>query len=55
MWCYELYGVTVLFLGSALFLVSSFHAISPFLGSLSYTYHHYLLVLGSLTLTVHAL
>ena len=39
----------ILFLGSALFLISSFCATSPFLGSLSYTYHHYLLILGPLT------
>ena len=56
----HLYGahpltVTILFLGSALFLVTSFHAMSPFLGSLCYTYHHYLLILGPLTFTVHAL
>ena len=47
--------VTILFLGSALFLISSFHATSPFLGSLCYAYHHYLLILGPLTFTVHAL
>ena len=45
----------ILFLGSALFLISSFLAMSPFLGSLSYAYHHYLLILGSLTFTVHTL
>ena len=48
-------NVTILFLGSALFLLSSFHATSPFLGSLSYAYHHYLLILRPLTFTVHAL
>ena len=32
--------VTILFLGSTLFLVSSFRATSPFLRSLSYAYHH---------------
>ena len=47
--------VTILFLGSTLFLISSFCAISPFLGSLSYTYHHYLLILGPLTFTICAL
>ena len=45
----------ILFLGSALFLVSSFRATSPFLESLSYTYHYYLLILGPLTFTIHAL
>ena len=44
--------VTILFLDSTLFLISSFRATSPFLGSLSYTYHHYLLILGPLTFTV---
>ena len=44
--------VTILFLGSTLFLISSFCATSPFLGSLSYAYHHYLLILGPLTFTV---
>ena len=48
-------NVTILFLGSALFLISSFHAMSPFPGSPSYTYHHYLLILGPLTFTVCAL
>ena len=48
-------NVTILFLGSALFLISSFCATSPFPGSLSYTYHHYLLFLGPLTFTIHAL
>ena len=48
-------NVTILFLGSALFLISSFHATSPFPGSLSYAYHHYLLILGPLTFTIHAL
>ena len=52
---YDRGNVTILFLGSALFLITSFHATSPFLGSLSYAYHHYLLILGSLTFTVHAL
>ena len=47
--------VTILFLGSALFLISSFRATSPFPGSLSYAYHHYLLIMGPLTFTVHAL
>ena len=47
--------VTILFLGSALFLISSFCAMSPFLGSLCYAYHHYLLILGPLTFTVCAL
>ena len=46
---------TILFLGSTLFLISSFHATSPFPGSLSYAYHHYLLILGPLTFTVHTL
>ena len=44
--------VMVLFLGSALFLVTFFHATSPFPGSLSYAYHHYLLILGPLTFTI---
>ena len=44
--------VTILFLGSALFLISSFCATSPFPGSLCYAYHHYLLILGPLTFTV---
>ena len=48
-------AVMILFLGSALFLISSFHTISPFLGSFSYTYYHYLLILGPLTFTVHTL
>ena len=48
-------NVTILFLGSALFLISSFHATSPFLGSLCYAYHHYLIILGPLTFTVCAL
>ena len=48
-------NVTILFLGSALFLITSFRAMSPFPGSLSYAYHHYLLVLEPLTFTVHAL
>ena len=48
-------SVMILFLGSALFLISSFRAMSPFLGSLCYAYHHYLLILGPLTFTVHAL
>ena len=52
---YDRGNVMILFLGSALFLVSSFHATSPFPGSLSYTYHHYLLILGPLTFTIHAL
>ena len=47
--------VTILFLGSALFLISSFRATSPFPGSLCYAYHHYLLILGPLTFTVCAL
>ena len=47
--------VIILFLDSALFLISSFHATSPFPGSLSYAYHHYLLILGPLTFTVCAL
>ena len=47
--------VMILFLGSTLFLISSFHATSPFPGSLCYVYHHYLLILGPLTFTVHAL
>ena len=47
--------VMILFLGSALFLISSFRATSPFPGSLSYAYHHYLLIMGPLTFTVHAL
>ena len=45
----------ILFLGAALFLISSFHTISLILGFLSYSYHHYLLILGLLTITVHAL
>ena len=45
-------NVTILFLGSALFLISSFHATSPFPGSLSYAYHHYLLILGPPTFAV---
>ena len=48
-------SVMILFLGSAFFLISSFRATSPFLGSLSYAYHHYLLILGPLTFTIHAL
>ena len=48
-------AVTILFLGSTLFLISSFHTTSPFLGSLSYAYHYYLLILGPLTFTVRAL
>ena len=48
-------NVMILFLGSALFLISSFHATSPFPGSLCYAYHHYLLILGPLTFTVRAL
>ena len=47
--------VTILFLGSTLFLISSFRATSPFPGSLCYAYHHYLLILGPLTFTVCAL
>ena len=47
--------VTILFLGSALFLISSFCATSPFPGSLSYAYHHYLLILGPLTFTIYTL
>ena len=47
--------VTILFLDSTLFLISSFCATSPFPGSLCYTYHHYLLILGPLTFTVRAL
>ena len=39
--------VMILFLGSTLFLISSFHAMSPFPGSLCYAYHHYLLILGT--------
>ena len=45
-------NVTILFLSSALFLISSFHAMSPFPGSLCYAYHHYLLILGPLTFTI---
>ena len=52
---YDRSNVTILFLGSALFLISSFRATSPFLGSLCYAYHHYLLILGPLTFTVCAL
>ena len=52
---YDRGNVMILFLGSALFLISSFHATSPFLGSLSYAYHHYLLILGPLTFTICAL
>ena len=48
-------NVMILFLGSALFLISSFRATSPFPGSLYYTYHHYLLILGPLTFTIHTL
>ena len=48
-------AVMILFLSSALFFISSFHATSPFPGSLCYAYHHYLLILGPLTFTVHAL
>ena len=48
-------NVIILFLGSTLFLISSFRATSPFLGSLSYAYHHYLLILGPLTFTIHTL
>ena len=47
--------VTILFLGSTLFLISSFCATSLLPGSLSYTYHHYLLILGPLTFTIRAL
>ena len=49
---WEVDHVTILFLGSALFLISSFCAMSPFPGSLSYAYHHYLLILGPLTFTI---
>ena len=52
---WQVVNVTILFLGSALFLISSFCATSPFLGSLSYAYHHYLLILGPLTFTIHTL
>ena len=48
-------GATILFLGSTLFLISSFHAMSPFLGSLSFAYHHYLLIMGPLTFTIRTL
>ena len=41
-------NVMILFLGSTLFLISSFCAMSPFPGSLCYAYHHYLLILGPL-------
>ena len=47
--------VIIFFLGAALFLISSFHATSPIPGFLSYSYHHYLFILGPLTFTVHAL
>ena len=47
--------VMILFLGCTLFLISSFRATSPFPGSLSYTYHHYLLILGPLTFTIRTL
>ena len=47
--------VMILFLGSTLFLISSFHAMSPFPGSFCYAYHHYLLILGPLTFTICAL
>ena len=47
--------VMILFLGAALSLISSFHANSLILGFLSYSYHHYLLILGPLTFTVHTL
>ena len=45
-------AVMILFLGSALFLISSFRAISPFPRSLCYAYHHYFLILGPLTFTI---
>ena len=45
-------NVMILFLGSTLFLISSFCAMSPFLESLYYAYHHYLLILGPLTFTI---
>ena len=48
-------GVTILFLDSALSLIFSFCAMSPFLRSLCYAYHHYLLILEPLTFTVCAL
>ena len=48
-------NVMILFLGCALFLILSFHATSPFPGSLSYAYHHYLLILRPLTFTIHTL
>ena len=48
-------NVMILFLSSALFLISSFRAMSPFLGSLSFAYHHYLLIMGPLSFTVRAL
>ena len=51
-WCIS---ITILFLGCALFLISSFCATSSFPGSLSYAYHHYLLILGPLTFSIHAL
>ena len=47
--------VTILFLGSTLFLISSFCTTSPFPGSLCYAYYHYLLILGPLTFTMCAL
>ena len=52
---YLIISVMILFLGSALFLISSFCATSPFPGSLSYAYHHYLLILRPLIFTIHAL
>ena len=52
---HEILIVTILFLDSTLFLISSFRATSPFPGSLSYAYHHYLLILGPLTFTVRTL
>ena len=48
-------SVMIFFLSSALFLISFFRATSPFPGSLSYAYHHYLLILGPLTFTMHTL
>ena len=47
--------VMILFLGAALFLISSFQTTSLIPEFLSYSYHHYLFILGPLTFTVHAL
>ena len=49
------FGVTILLLSAALFLISLFCTMSPIPGFFTYDYHHYLLILGPLTFTVQAL